>query len=285
VNGQHRGRSGQYHGRYVRRRSWRALALGLLLGALGEALVLLLVGAPLAVAHRSNAPLERWYSDVAVRIAARFGAGDRTNPAANDPKALTVGRSAYTGSCSACHGAAGDGRGAFGPATYPPATDLTSPRTRAKTDAELFWIIKNGLSFTGMPAFGGQYRDQDVWALVTYLRALQNSRGEEAVSLVVPLVPTPTTEQLASADPAGDAVQRGAAAYFAQGCASCHGPAGNAPGDLAFRSGAWRDVRDAVREGRRGMPAYSRERLPDAQLTDLQAYVRSLTGQLPLPRT
>jgi len=37
---------------------------------------------------------------------------------------------------------------------YPRASDLTSKQVQSYSDQELFWIIQNGIRFTGMPAFG-----------------------------------------------------------------------------------------------------------------------------------
>jgi mono/diheme cytochrome c family protein len=235
------------------------------------------VGAPLTVAHRNILPLERWYGDAAVGIASRVGGAGATAPPAGRG-AVVAGMRAYTGSCASCHNANGDGRGLFGPATYPPATDLRGHDAREKTDAQLFWIIKNGVSFTGMPAFGGQYGDAEVWALVAYVRALQGQASSGAAGEAAPaslVVPTPTADQLAPADPQGDDVHRGAAVYFAQGCASCHGATGEAPGELALRTGQARETPEALRQGRPGMPRYGPEQVSDAELADLLAYLRT----------
>jgi cytochrome c553 len=40
------------------------------------------------------------------------------------------------------------------------------------TDAELFRIVKHGVRFTGMPAWPTQQRDDEVWAMVGFLREL-----------------------------------------------------------------------------------------------------------------
>ena len=80
-----------------------------------------------------------------------------------------------------------------------------------------------------MPVFARQYTDADIWALVAYMRALQQGRAS-AID-----VPKPTEAQLAVADPHGTAIQRGAAVSFAQGCQLCHGAVGNALGELALR--------------------------------------------------
>ncbi|MBV9874129.1 MAG: cytochrome c, partial [Verrucomicrobia bacterium] len=40
---------------------------------------------------------------------------------------------------------------------------------------ELFWIVKNGIRFSGMPAFGKVESDEHIWNLVNYLRTLRLS--------------------------------------------------------------------------------------------------------------
>jgi mono/diheme cytochrome c family protein len=242
----------------------RRFALGIVLGGLITGALVLFVALPIALTHRTDLPGERGYAALVVSLVARVAAGNATNPLANDPRALDAGREAYTGSCAVCHGAKGDGRGAFGPATYPDATDLTLAVTKEKTDAELFWIIKNGLSFTAMPGFGDVYKEQDIWSLVSYVRALGRG-GTAAID-----VRAATASDLALADPKGDAVARGAAIYFAQGCALCHAANGEAPGSLFIRG---RIETEIVRRGERGMPAYGKDQISDAELKDLEAYL------------
>jgi mono/diheme cytochrome c family protein len=255
---------------HARQPRWRWLVVGAILGAVAVLGLLAIVGAPLVLMHRQDLPLEQQYGRAAIGVAARLSAGSAANPVASNPRAVTAGRDAYTGSCAVCHGATGDGKGAFGQATYPTATDLTTHDAIEKSDAELFWITRNGLSFTGMPGFGTQYDDQEIWSIVSYLRLLQAGQPGALT------VPTPSPSQLAQADPQGDGAQRGAAIYFAQNCQACHGPIGNAPGNLALRGSG---ETDAIRRGRAGMPAYGADRISDAQLADLEAYLRTFGGQ------
>ncbi|MGB8645157.1 MAG: c-type cytochrome [Anaerolineae bacterium] len=264
-----------------RKTNWLLLLVGLLIGGAGALLLTVFVGMPLALGHRNDLPLEKLYGDIAVGLAVKTQAGSAQNPLAANPRANESGRLAYTGSCSMCHGANGDGKGIFGQAIYPPATDLRASDTQGKSDAELFWIIKNGLSFAGMPGFGNQYSDQMIWSLVSYTRSFKdNPSGTAPTSFRGgPLdIPTPTTEQLAMADPNGDAIHRGAAVYFAAGCQNCHGPAGNAGSELGLRGGRG-EGSDTVRRGRPGMPAYSPDQITDAQLSDLNAFLGTLGGR------
>lgn len=259
------------------RRRWPALLLGILIGGLGALALVVLVGMPLALQHRADLPLERLYADFAVEAAVRTQAGNAANPVANNPRALETGRNAYTGSCAVCHGATGDGQGRLGPTMYPPASDLRAHDTQEKTDAQLFWITKNGLSFAGMPGFGGQHDDQTIWALVSYMRVLAKGNAGALA------IPTATPEQLAMADPTGDAVHQGAALYFAQGCAACHGAVGNAPGDLRLRPND-REAQETIRRGKQGMPAYPTTHLSDGDLQNLIAYMNTFPNTGPARR-
>ncbi|HEX4744951.1 MAG TPA: c-type cytochrome [Candidatus Limnocylindria bacterium] len=246
------------------RRGRRSIVLAALGGFLAALLLVGLVGLPLALTHRSELPFERRIASTLVSAVVALSAGDASNPVAGSAGAIATGRAAYTGSCALCHGATGDGRGRFGTSTYPAAADLLDESARSKSDAQLFWITKNGLSFTGMPAFGDVFEDDELWAIVAYLRALQRGTSRPIE------VPSPTHVQLLVADPHGDAVARGAATYFAQGCALCHGPTADGPDGLALRGRAGTHV---VREGQPGMPAFGPDRISDAQLRDLEAFL------------
>lgn len=94
-------------------------------------------------------------------------------PRPQDTKAsIERGGSHYGLDCGICH--ADDGRAQRSPGQwmYPRATDLTSKQVQSYSDQELFWIIQNGIRFTGMPAFGGVETPDHVWDLVNYVRTL-----------------------------------------------------------------------------------------------------------------
>src|SRR5688572_14055 len=89
-----------------------------------------------------------------------------------DDQALILGGAAhYESACLVCHGAPGR-RGTFVTgAMTPPPPELTG-RIRRWTQGELFTIVKHGIKLTGMPAWPVQQRDDEVWAMVAFLRRL-----------------------------------------------------------------------------------------------------------------
>jgi mono/diheme cytochrome c family protein len=240
------------------------LAIAVVVGAI--------VAAPLALLHRDASGFELAYGNAMVNLASSIGARQvGANPLPASPESLQAARAAYTGSCSQCHGAAGDGRGAFGSASFPPATDLTSPAAKELSDSQVFFIIRSGLGFTAMPGYGAEYSEEQIWGLVGFIRALQNGQEPHLVTLA----PSAAQLRAANLETAGNA-RRGAEIFAAHACGACHGPAGALSIDPRSRN-----VRDAVRSGRPGMPCYPAEAVSDGELLDLLTYVATFPpGQL-----
>ena len=65
----------------------------------------------------------------------------------------------------------------------PPVPSLASASVQKYTDGQLHSIIQNGIYPSGMPAAKGILNDDEIWAIVTYLRHLppRGSLGEPKV--------------------------------------------------------------------------------------------------------
>ena len=94
-------------------------------------------------------------------------------PPLDDDDLIVLGAGAYHSGCAWCHGAPGIPPNPVtrGCCRAPP--DL-SQRLREWKDEELFWIVKHGIKYTGMPAWVSQRRDDEVWAVVAFLRRIQD---------------------------------------------------------------------------------------------------------------
>lgn len=102
-------------------------------------------------------------------------AGHEIPPAPKDSKAsVAQGDMLYGVDCSMCHGRDGHGSTDMGRWMYPRAADLTSSEVQSYSDSELFWIIKNGIRLSGMPAFGRVESDEHIWDLVNVIRTFQS---------------------------------------------------------------------------------------------------------------
>jgi len=94
------------------------------------------------------------------------------SPPANTTGSVEAGGRHYGLECTTCHGVDGRAQTPLGRWMYPRAADLTSKRVQSYSDQELFWIINNGIRFTGMPGYGKVETPDHIWDLVNYLRIL-----------------------------------------------------------------------------------------------------------------
>lgn len=176
--------------------------LGLLTGAL--------LGCPAGkTPSKWEARLANMAKDVVIPIEAK----NLKNPLAQSADAAQEGQITFKGSCAMCHGSDGHARTNLGLAMYPPAMDLTSPHVQHWTDAELFWIIQNGVRLTGMPAWKSTISETDTWKLVNFIRVLPKMR---------PVTPPESEAKLSPLKSELELVAYGKALYRQEGCFMCH---------------------------------------------------------------
>lgn len=115
------------------------------------------------------------------RLSIPSGARDATNPVANSPEVLAEAMSHFADHCASCHANDGSGSTTYGLGMYPPPPDMREPDTQQLSDGELFFVIHNGIRFTGMPAFGDEdpAKDLDSWKLVHFIRRLPEITPDE----------------------------------------------------------------------------------------------------------
>jgi mono/diheme cytochrome c family protein len=117
------------------------------------------------------------------KIATPAGAKELKNPHPITEASMAEAREHFVEHCSVCHGSTGRGDTLYGRNLYPKVPDLTQADSQQLTDGELFYIISNGVRFTGMPAFGGEDSPESIWALVSFIRRLPKLTPEEVKQL------------------------------------------------------------------------------------------------------
>ncbi len=109
------------------------------------------------------------------------GASQKRNPFTSSPELLQESSRHFADHCASCHGNDGSGNTEMGRNLYPPAPDMRLATTQELSDGELYYIIQNGVRWTGMPAWGqpGNDNDQDSWKLVLFMRRLPHLTATE----------------------------------------------------------------------------------------------------------
>jgi mono/diheme cytochrome c family protein len=85
--------------------------------------------------------------------------------------------------CVQCHGAPGKEKSEVGKGLAPQAPNLVDAAPQW-TPAQIFWIVKNGVHMTGMPAFGRTHDDQRLWAIVAFVSSLPSITAEKYEKMV-----------------------------------------------------------------------------------------------------
>jgi mono/diheme cytochrome c family protein len=97
----------------------------------------------------------------------------------NRPAApIERGRELFANNCVQCHGATGRGDGPLAAALQPRPVDLTV-HVPLHTDREIFEWITNGVPRTAMPAFKEAFTEEEIQAIINYLRQVAEQANQE----------------------------------------------------------------------------------------------------------
>ena len=128
--------------------------------------------------------ITHWVMETArLRSIKTHAAGIQAPPGLGDPAKILIGVEHFAAHCAVCHGAPGVPKGDIGQGLYPPPPDL-SKASQLYSPAELFWIVRNGIKMTGMPAWI-DHSDEELWAIVAFTKKLPGMSEQDYASLVM----------------------------------------------------------------------------------------------------
>src|SRR5688572_13254904 len=198
-------------GRGKPRRAWRRVGrpvLGTLaaVAAVGAAAALITIFGGLynvSATEQHTAPVY-WALEFSMRNAVKRRARDIQTPPLTDAALLGRGLVLHRDACLQCHGAPGVSPHDVGKALLPAPNNLVQT-AREWSAAEIYWVTKHGLKMTGMPAWGMRYAEDDLWAIVAFVKHLPRltaaeyesmaqaaSRQPSAASMSEPRIPAAT---------------------------------------------------------------------------------------------
>jgi cytochrome c553 len=209
-------------------------AIVLAVAAAGAALVVASGIVPIAASSGHWAVTSAFLHFAMKRSVATHTLGAESVPldrASLDDEALVVkGAGHYHTGCLPCHGEPGTAYFTNVTRGMTPHPPFLPPRIAGWEPDELFYVVKHGVKFTGMPAFPSQVRDDEVRAVVAFLLTLPGLGGEEYQRLAHGEAEPRGVEE-APPDPFGTDP---ALARLVAGCARCHGRDGLGRGAGAF---------------------------------------------------
>jgi mono/diheme cytochrome c family protein len=153
-----------------------------------------------------------------MRESVRFHARDIIAPPLDGAATIARGAALYRDNCVQCHGAPGVAQQDFGKAMQPVPGPLVDAAARWRS-RELYWITRNGIKMSGMPAWEFHLADGDLWAVVAFVGKLPAlSAGEyAAVTAGVVAAPPASGGAILPGDP-----RRGRIALTQYACNACH---------------------------------------------------------------
>jgi cytochrome c553 len=102
-----------------------------------------------------------------------IGNKKQKSPLLYTPQNWKDGEEAFSHYCMACHGMDGQNTGVpFADDISPPIPSLASTDVQSYTDGQLKWILDYGIRPSGMPGSKGMLSDDELWAIIVFLRHL-----------------------------------------------------------------------------------------------------------------
>jgi mono/diheme cytochrome c family protein len=155
------------------------LAAGVILGAF----LLLIVMPQLDWSAMAKPPvLEKRLAGLVLHRWVRRNAPAQSNPIPASADNLRAGRAEFVEHCAVCHSADGSAHTPLGADFYPPIARLERGAP-GWSDGELYFIIANGIRYTGMPGFGAHHEPADLWRMILWIRHLPHLTDEERTEL------------------------------------------------------------------------------------------------------
>jgi mono/diheme cytochrome c family protein len=173
-----------------------------------------------AATHQHLAPTY-WLLQIGLRESIERHARRVEAPPSADDAVLERGRTLYAAHCVQCHGAPGVAPRPFALGLTPLPKNL-GPIARERSAGELYWVIRNGIKMTGMPAWEFRFSESDLWAVTTFVRQLplispQEYAARKADDAAHDHAATTADAAVDSGDP-----RRGKMAIRQYACTTCH---------------------------------------------------------------
>jgi cytochrome c553 len=128
-------------------------------------------------ASRGHWAAVEWFLEFGMKNSVKRRAFAIEEPPLASSDLAALGAAHFHRACLHCHGAPGVPGDLSAQQALPPPPELAHAASEWRP-RELFWIVKHGIKYTGMPAWVAQERDDEVWAVVAFLKRLPELDAE-----------------------------------------------------------------------------------------------------------
>lgn len=124
-------------------------------------------------AQVKDGALMHWLATTTRRNSIATRAAGVTVPSSlDDPQVILTGFKHYREMCVGCHRSPGKDASEMSKGLNPPPPNFSKWKKMYLSPQKLFWVIKNGIRMTGMPAWGVTHSDEKIWAMVAFVKRL-----------------------------------------------------------------------------------------------------------------
>ena len=129
-------------------------------------------------AMNKESGIMRWVLSTTSDNSVESRSKDISVPNLDDLTMIKEGFEHYDEMCESCHGAPGKNQTELSKGLNPPAPYLVN-YAKHMDPKIAFWVTKNGIKMTGMPAWGKTHSDEKIWAIVAFMKTLPTLSGED----------------------------------------------------------------------------------------------------------
>lgn len=159
-----------------------------LIGALAMILLFIAIAAAVifgglypVAASKADPPLIGWALHETMEQGVK-GSAKGLSPPQLSASDIREGGGHYKAMCQECHGGPGAKPEEFATAINPRAPDLAKESGEWSV-AQIFWIAKNGIKMSAMPAFGKVDEDEELWKIAAFVKQLPNVGAADYAAL------------------------------------------------------------------------------------------------------
>ena len=164
----------------TRGRGWSfaaGMVAALLLLAIAGAVLVFTGAYNVSAAAGHYAPLRAVF-ETAMDRSVRTHADGIEVPARFTEAEIVAGAAEYKAMCEHCHGGPGVQRAGWAEGIVPEPPEIEHAAKEWQPN-EIFWIVRNGIKMTGMPAFGPTHDDRTVWNIVGFVDRIPQMSPEQ----------------------------------------------------------------------------------------------------------